>query len=176
MTGSDEMAPGKKEYWETEAGKFAQSHSVQLPQGVQCEDCYIKFQRQALEWGKNYKFRSCADVRLVGGGEVGECSGVGKEEGGKCVCERGREGAQCQYKTQCQTDQDCNGPKGQGKCLEVDSSIFSFKQCFCAGGWFGSQCQDKARGEDSEAKEYVKEDFTEKKMGDANLLWRFVNM
>ena len=49
---------GSENSWETEAGKFAQSHSVQLPQGVQCEDCYIKFQRQALEWGKNYKFCS----------------------------------------------------------------------------------------------------------------------
>ena len=103
---------GDENSWETEAGKFAQSHTVQLPQGVECEDCYLRFQRQAVEWGKKYKFRSCADISLVSGGLVEECSGVGRVEGGECVCERGREGALCQYETQCQTDQDCNGPKG----------------------------------------------------------------
>eukprot|EP00092_Neocalanus_flemingeri_P036033 GFUD01039233.1.p1 GENE.GFUD01039233.1~~GFUD01039233.1.p1 ORF type:complete len:472 (+),score=185.88 GFUD01039233.1:193-1608(+) len=163
-------AGGKENSWETEQGKFAQSHPVQLPQGVECEDCYLRFQRQATEWGKNYKFRSCADIKLVS--EREECSGKGKVEGGRCACDRGREGDQCQYETQCQTDQDCNGPKGQGKCLEVDTSIFPFKQCFCAGGWFGSQCQHQARWEEGQAKQFEKDNFTEEKLGDAVLFWR----
>ena len=35
---------------------------------------------------------------------------------GVCLCEPLREGARCQYETQCQSDTDCNGPKGQGRC------------------------------------------------------------
>ena len=46
-----------------------------------------------------------------------------------------REGERCQYETLCQTDADCNGPKGQGKCLVVDSAIFPYKECYCADGW-----------------------------------------
>ena len=45
-------------------GKTAQHHSVQLP-SITCENCYLKFQRQATEWGQSYKFRSCADISLV---------------------------------------------------------------------------------------------------------------
>jgi len=164
-------AGGNEKSWEVETGKFTQSHQVQLPQGVECEDCYLRFQRQATEWGKNYKFRSCADIKLGAKGE--ECSGEGRLEGGKCTCDRGREGELCQYKTQCQDDQDCNGPKGQGKCVEVDSAIFSFKQCFCSAGWFGSQCENKAKWEGAEAKQFEKDSFTEVKLDDdAVLLWR----
>lgn len=164
---------GGENSWETGVGKFAQSHAVQLPQGVECENCYLQFQRQALEWGKKYKFRSCADIKVVGGGEVvEECSGKGRVEGGVCVCDRGREGTLCQYETQCQDDQDCNGPKGQGKCLEVDNTLYPMRQCFCSVGWYGSQCENRARWEGADVKKYVKEDFTEEKMGDVSLLWR----
>jgi len=164
---------GGDDSWETDSGKFAQSHLVELPQGVQCEDCYLRFQRQALEWGSKYKFRSCADIRIVEGGGQ-QCSGLGRVEDGSCICERGREGDLCQYETQCQSDADCNGPKGQGKCLKVDDSIFPYKQCFCSAGWFGSQCQNQATWEAAEATEFVKEEFQEKELGDSTLLWRVI--
>merc|ERR1719167_300230 len=35
---------GTEDSWETSTGKFAQSHPVQLPQGIECEDCYLRFQ------------------------------------------------------------------------------------------------------------------------------------
>jgi len=60
---------GGENSWETGVGKFAQSHAVQLPQGLECQECYLRFQRQALEWGKKYRFRSCADIKVVGVGE-----------------------------------------------------------------------------------------------------------
>ena len=47
------VSPGE---WE-EGGRFSRSHLVTLPQGVQCTDCYLKLERQATEWGKNYIFR-----------------------------------------------------------------------------------------------------------------------
>jgi len=163
---------GNENSWQE--GRTDQSHQVTLPTGVECDQCYLKFQRQALEWGQKYKFRSCADISLVSGGNLGEqCSGAGKKQGGECVCDRGREGHVCQYKTDCQTDQDCNGPKGQGKCLDVESTIFPFKQCFCAGGWYGPQCQHKARWEGGQAKEFNKPEFTEVKLGaNAVLYWK----
>ena len=98
-----------------------------------------RFQRQATEWGRSYKFRSCADIRLVeslantgdqqGGGHGEWVNGEQKHKNiccllknicglfvGVCLCEPLREGARCQYETQCQSDTDCNGPKGQGRC------------------------------------------------------------
>ena len=44
----------------------------------------------------------------------------------------------------CDTDDDCNGPKGQGRCESLDSTLFPDKQCMCSIGWFGNQCQKKA--------------------------------
>lgn len=40
----------------------AQTFQVQLPSNFTCENCTIRLIRQALEWGANYKFWSCADV------------------------------------------------------------------------------------------------------------------
>ena len=58
-----------------------------MSEGVTCDDCYMRLQRQATEWGKKYKFRfydqvtriwlvapvflscnlvrSCADLKIV---------------------------------------------------------------------------------------------------------------
>ena len=53
-------------------------------------------------------------------------------------------GDRCQYETECVDDNDCNGPKGQGKCKQVDNSIFPRSQCFCAPGWQGRQCDQQS--------------------------------
>ena len=158
-------------------GKFAQSAVVSLP-NVECSECYLRFQRQALEWSTSYKFRSCADVRLVR--EVGaeeRCSGRGSYTGGRCECERLREGDRCQYQTLCSDDADCNGPKGQGKCLLVDDVIFPYKECYCADGWYGAQCEHQARWGPGQARSFNREEFTEVKLGEGEgegvrLLWR----
>ena len=39
------------------------------------------------------------------------CGDHGIVEGSKCVCEDGWVGEHCQYKTNCKTDDDCNGDK-----------------------------------------------------------------
>ena len=35
-----------------------------LSEGVTCDDCYMRLQRQATEWGKKYKFRFSDQVNL----------------------------------------------------------------------------------------------------------------
>ena len=70
----------------------------------------FRFERQATNWGANYIFRSCADISLVTS-VVEACSGRGSLQGGECRCEPGYLGDRCQYKTDCTTDLDCNGPK-----------------------------------------------------------------
>ena len=48
-----------------------------------------RFERQAKEWGGKYKFRSCADVRLVTNLEDEErCSNMGTWNGARCQCNR----------------------------------------------------------------------------------------
>ena len=49
----------------------------------------FRFERQAKEWGGKYKFRSCADVRLVTSLEDEErCSNMGTWDGARCQCNR----------------------------------------------------------------------------------------
>ena len=35
-----------------------------MSEGVTCDDCYMRLQRQATEWGKKYKFRFSDQVNL----------------------------------------------------------------------------------------------------------------
>lgn len=43
----------------------AQAYLVQLPPDFNCSDCTIRLMRQAEEWGKSYRFWSCADVDIL---------------------------------------------------------------------------------------------------------------
>ena len=66
------------------------------------------------------------------------CSGHGTLVNGQCECERLYQGARCQYETMCQEDSDCNGPKGQGKCVSgMDSkkNLKMFEFGMKMGGW-----------------------------------------
>jgi len=164
---------GDENSWETSMGIFSQSHLVQLP-NTQCDNCYLKFERQAREWGGQYKFRSCSDVRLLTSvGDSQRCSGRGTWDGATCQCNRLREGDRCQYETLCQTDADCNGPKGQGRCLTVDSSIFPYKECYCADGWYGEQCERENRWGAGQARSVDPAAFSSHQLGNgAELLWR----
>lgn len=158
--------------WEIEGARFSQSHVITIPQGTECENCYLKLERQATEWGKKYKFRSCSDVRIISGGEL-DCGEGSRGNGGECVCSRGWEGDRCQYRTDCQSDLDCNGPKGQGKCVITDTAVFRIGQCFCASGWQGVQCEIKSLWEAEDAKKIVKSEYQAEELGPGvSLLWK----
>lgn len=144
---------------------------VTLPQGVQCDDCYLKLERQATEWGKNYIFRSCADVVVSSTAE--EKCVEGSREGGRCTCPRGRAGERCQYTVDCSSDMDCNGPKDQGKCIVTDTTVYREGRCFCAPGWQGEQCDSRSRWSPEEARRYTEEDYQKAVLGKGvELLWR----
>ena len=42
-----------------------QSTTISLASSLVCPSCTIRLERQALEWGENYRFQSCADVDIV---------------------------------------------------------------------------------------------------------------
>ncbi|KAK6732459.1 hypothetical protein RB195_016690 [Necator americanus] len=112
-----------------------------------CSQCTVIFERQALEWGKSYRFRSCADVNVLETmPEDEKCSGHGTLVDNRCVCEHGHKGDICQYKTNCHHDDDClNG----GKCLAEANSITE-ASCYCTYGFFGKNCeQTYERAEDN---------------------------
>jgi len=78
---------------------------------------------------------------------------------GVCQCPRGRVGDRCQYSTACKDDMDCNGPKGQGKCIVTEDAVFPRGQCFCAPGWQGEQCETESEWSGNTAKNYNEADF-----------------
>lgn len=43
----------------------AQSFRITLPKDLECKGCTVRLIREAREWGKTYKFWSCADVDIV---------------------------------------------------------------------------------------------------------------
>ena len=121
---STALIPG--DVWQL-TGRQTQHHLVTVPDEP-CKNCYIRLQRQATEWGLSYVFRSCADISIEPRGAYAEdCSGHGTTAppgSGACSCERLYHGSQCQYVAGCNSDEDCNGPKGQGQCVQLDNTVF----------------------------------------------------
>ena len=115
-----------------------QSYPVALNRETTCRDCTIRLVRQALEWGDKYQFHSCADVTIVSE-SVNDCSGHGSYRGSGCNCQRTYHGDRCQYKEDCLTDDDCN--RGNGRCIDIKSTVLPSKQCFCKPGYFGINCE-----------------------------------
>lgn len=74
---------------------------------------------------------------------------------GVCECDRGFSGKFCQYQgtaesitiygimiillDECVNNSDCGGPD-KGSCIDIDSTTFPTKQCFCNESYFGHNC------------------------------------
>ncbi|CAG9539280.1 unnamed protein product [Cercopithifilaria johnstoni] len=103
-----------------------------------CAPCIVLLERQALEWGQAYGFRSCADVKIVQ--EVQKdnerCSNHGDYENGECKCRHSYSGELCQYKDYCSTDEDC---LNDGKCIKEPHAMVR-RTCYCVFGYFGQNC------------------------------------
>lgn len=164
-------AGGGPEDWQ-DTSRFAQFHSLDLP-SEPCTKCHIRLLRQATEWGRSYQFRSCSDVSLLPSDQItNNCAPNGvPAPGGGCSCDRLYTGDRCQYRTQCESDQDCNGPKGQGRCELVDAALFHSKLCVCNQGWFGEQCE-RANQFDGSERTWNQAVFTTEKVGGSEVHWR----
>jgi len=167
----ESLVPGGGQDWE-DTGRSTQNHLVTLP-SQPCQNCTIRLLRQATEWGKSYQFRSCSDIQLVQPGAVTDpCGTNGKQaSNGVCECDDLYSGDRCQYFSLCQTDEHCNGPKGQGSCELINNSIFEEKMCLCNEGFFGEQCEKTNSFGDS-ARSWDENQFTEVDFGEHRLLWR----
>lgn len=53
-------------HWGCSHDGTQQSVNLRMPTKT-CEGCILRLQRQALEWGANYLFHSCAQVNVVEG-------------------------------------------------------------------------------------------------------------
>ncbi|KAJ1354312.1 hypothetical protein KIN20_011201 [Parelaphostrongylus tenuis] len=132
----EQLAPiSGMEYAGTD-NEIAQSQEVRITRP--CPQCTIIFERQALEWGRSYRFRTCADVNVLETiSEEDKCNGRGMSTSNGCVCNRGYSGDSCQYMTNCHHDDDClNG----GKCLPEPNSLV-VASCYCSYGFFGNNCE-----------------------------------
>lgn len=124
-----------------------QEYQIQVDEGVQCQGCSIRLERQALEWGANYRFQSCADVDIVSPANFKlDCSGHGQPSGSSCACEKTYFGERCQYKNDCEDDSDCND---RGDCIDIKGTTLPRKQCFCQFGFFGHNCERKSTFDDN---------------------------
>ncbi|KAI1715744.1 SGS domain-containing protein [Ditylenchus destructor] len=136
----EQLAP-KTDEGEEFAGLNDQTAETQLVQFTKpCQNCTVRLERQALEWGKAYRFRSCAEINIVEKLQE-QCSGRGNQQTQtKCRCDRNFSGELCQYEDDCTDDIDC---KSGGKCLR-DKIQQNRKSCFCAYGYFGLNCEKKS--------------------------------
>ncbi|VDP00878.1 unnamed protein product [Heligmosomoides polygyrus] len=59
----EELAPINGIEFAGNEDNLAQSENVRFTRA--CSECTVLLERQALEWGKSYRFRSCADVNVL---------------------------------------------------------------------------------------------------------------
>ncbi|CAI4221745.1 unnamed protein product [Auanema sp. JU1783] len=122
-----------------------------------CMECTVVLERQALEWGKSYRFRSCADVNILQAASADSvCNGRGTMQDGQCVCESGYTGDICQYLADCERDSDC---LNEGKCVSEANSLVS-KTCYCAYGYFGKNCDQNFNRQNDACFAYANKDET----------------
>eukprot|EP00803_Ostreobium_quekettii_P001912 evm.model.scf_457.4 EVM.evm.TU.scf_457.4 scf_457:58791-66895(-) len=134
-------------HWDCDSDGTQQSATLTMPKAP-CKGCLLRLQRQALEWGDGYLFRSCALVDVVDLGKghkaaCGDCSGHGECVQGKCECDSSPEkgfwyGAHCERQNECNAHSDCGDG---GKCIDTGALTDPQKQCYCKEGWFGDEEQ-----------------------------------
>ncbi|TRY75553.1 hypothetical protein TCAL_06383 [Tigriopus californicus] len=148
----------------------AQSHLLEIPVDLECQDCSIRLVRQALEWSKRYLFWSCADVDIVHPGQYSEdCNGHGRALAGRCRCDRLYFGERCQYHDECEKDKDCGR---RGSCVDVDATTAPRKQCFCQIGYFGDECEKESPVKSNQIQEGL---YTSREISpNYKLMWRIL--
>ncbi|XP_046972493.1 uncharacterized protein LOC124539236 [Vanessa cardui] len=126
----------------------AQKYEVHLPSDFTCENCTLQLQREAGEWGANYRFWSCADIDIVTRKEYHEtCSGRGFHILGRCKCHKMHSGPRCQFSDECAEDNDCGL---RGKCFDTNSTESPSRMCYCPLGFYGKGCNKKAPWKDKD--------------------------
>ncbi|XP_060807673.1 uncharacterized protein LOC106141451 isoform X2 [Amyelois transitella] len=124
----------------------AQKYEVRLPSDFTCENCTLQLQREAGEWGANYRFGSCADIDILPRKDYHEtCSGHGFHILGRCKCNKMYSGPRCQFSEECLEDTDCGL---RGKCVDVNTTESPSKMCYCPHGFYGKGCNKKAPWKD----------------------------
>ncbi|RCN29216.1 EGF-like domain protein [Ancylostoma caninum] len=98
------------------------------------------------------------------------CLSHGVREGGRCKCQPHFYGDHCQYAEDCSSDKDCGA---NGLC-QVTSDTAE-KQCFCAGGLFGDNCQKESPAMKS-ASEFDESLYNMKEAEDNKIYWRIVSV
>lgn len=121
--------------WGCQVDATKQNVTITLPEEP-CEGCILRFERQALEWGSTYLFRSCSLLDIVAQAgpnneaSCGGCSGRGTCAAGQCTCDSSAEtgwfyGAHCEYENECETDAHCGS---NGKCVDIGDQSGPAKQ------------------------------------------------
>ena len=57
----------------------------------------------------------------------------------------------------------------------MDSAIFDYKECFCADGFHGPQCEHENRWGPGGARIIERSEFSELNLGTSTLLWRLTD-
>uniref|UniRef100_A0A914YMR3 DOMON domain-containing protein n=1 Tax=Panagrolaimus superbus TaxID=310955 RepID=A0A914YMR3_9BILA len=115
----------------------------------ECHGCVLQLERQALEYGPNYIFHSCADVNIESALENSDeiqCSGNGRFTENGCICRKYFSGDRCQYRVECENDADCI----HGKCIKESRPALIQKTCFCDYSFYGKNCETEFKNEKSE--------------------------
>eukprot|EP00892_Ulva_mutabilis_P010891 jgi/Ulvmu1/8174/UM040_0071.1 len=128
------------DHWGCNVDATVQNVTITLPNQA-CEGCLLRFERQALEWGGGYLFKSCAVLDITAAPNPCQgCSGHGTcGGGGTCACDSSPAtgffyGTHCEYENECETDAHCGA---NGKCIDTADESGPAKQCFCEAGFFG---------------------------------------
>ncbi|XP_075986210.1 DOMON-like domain-containing protein nahoda isoform X2 [Anticarsia gemmatalis] len=148
----------------------AQKYEVKLPSDFTCENCTLQLQREAGEWGSNYRFWSCADIDILPRKEYHEtCSGHGFYILGRCKCNKMYSGSRCQFSDECSEDNDCGL---RGKCIDVNATESPTKMCYCPFGFYGKGCNKKSPWKDKQVNLglYSKREMSK----EFNLYWRIL--
>lgn len=128
------------DHWDCNVDSTVQNVTIRLPDQP-CEGCILRFERQALEWGGGYLFKSCAVLDITATPNPCQgCSGRGTcGAAGACQCDSSPAtgffyGTHCEYENECEEDTHCGA---NGKCIDTGDESGPAKQCFCQAGFFG---------------------------------------